>query len=133
MNKFAGVLAGLLVPAFIMAGVIATPAMAQEKMAAKKMEKAMAGQPTIKEIEKNDKVRVYEVTYKPGDASANMERPARVVRALKGGTLTRVYPDGKKEQSAYKNGEVKYLGASPAYVVTNAGKSPIHLFVVELK
>ena len=31
MSKLAGVLAGLLVPAFFVAGVIATPAMAQGK------------------------------------------------------------------------------------------------------
>ena len=132
MSKFSGVLAALLVPAFLLAGAIATPAMGQEKKAEKKMEKR-SGKPTFKEMVKNDKVHVFEVTYKPGDQSASVERPPRVVRALKGGTLTRVYPDGKKESSTYKNGEVKYLGASPAYVVKNAGKSAIHLYVVEVK
>jgi hypothetical protein len=132
MSKLASVLAGLLVPAFLVAGVIATPAMAQEKMAAKKMEKA-ASKPTIKEIAKNDKVRVYEAIYKPGDESASVEQPPRVVRALKGGTLTRIYPDGKKEKSAYKNGDAKVFGATPAYAVKNEGKSAIHLYVLEVK
>ena len=132
MSKLAGAVAGLLIPAFLAAGVVATPAMAQDKMAAKKMAKA-ASTPTIEEIEKNDKVRVYEVIYKPGNTSASVERPPRVVRALKGGALTRIYPDGKKETSTYKNGQVKVFGATPAYVVKNEGKSAIHLFVVELK
>ena len=83
----------------------------------------------VQEIEKNDEVRVYETTYKPGDQSSSMERPPRAVRALKGGTLTRIYPDGKKEKVTYKTGEVKVFGATPAYVVKNEGKSPIHLYV----
>ena len=133
MKKLAGVLAGLLVPAFLTAGIIATPVMAQEKMAAKKMEKAAAGKVTIKEILKNDKTRAYEATFKPGDEAPSIERPSRVVRALKGGTLTRIYPGGKKEASTYKNGEVKYLDKSPAYGVKNEGKSVIQLYVVEVK
>ena len=133
MNKLGGVLAGLLVPVFFVAGVIATPAMAQEKMAAKKMEKKATGKPTVKEIAKNNKVHVFEVTYKPGDESDSVQRPPAVVRALKGGTLTRIYPDGKKETVAYKTGEVKVFEARPAYVVKNAGNSSIVLYVVNLE
>ena len=125
MRKFAGVLAGLLVPAFIVAGVTATPTAAYGMA---KMKEA-GGKPMVKEIEKNDKVRVFETTYKPGDESSSVERPPRAVRALKGGTLTRIYPDGKKEKVTYKNGEVKVFGATPAYVVKNESKRSIHLYV----
>ena len=132
MRKFAHVLAGLLAPAFVIAGIIATPALAQEKKAEKKMAKAAAGKPVIKEIVQNDKVRVFEVTYKPGDESANAERPPRVVRALKGGKLERIYPDGKKEPGAFKDGQVTYFPATAPYIVKNAGKTTIHLYVVNL-
>ena len=133
MRKLAGVLAGLLVSAFIVAGVVATPAMAQDKMAAKKMEKAMAGKPTTKEVVKNDKVTVNEVVYKPGDESPSVARQPRVVIYVKGGVLQRIYPDGKKENTTYKDGEVKYFDATPPYVVKNAGKTTIHLYAVIVK
>jgi len=132
MRKFAGVLAGLLVSAFVVAGVIATPAMAQEKMATKKMEKAAAGKSTSKEVVKNDRVRVNDVTFKPGDEAPSIERPARVIVYVKGGTLRRIYPDGKKESTTYKDGEVKYFDATPAYAVKNIGKTTVHLYGVQL-
>ena len=132
MNKLAGVLAGLLVPAFFVAGVIATPAMAQEK-AAKKMEKAAAGKVTLKERMKNDKVRVYEATFKPGDEAPSVERPRRVVIYIKGGTLQRIYPDGKKENTPRKDGEVQFFEPTPAYAVKNVGKTTVHLYGIEVK
>src|SRR5712692_788917 len=133
MSKLAGVLAGLLVPAFFVAGVIATPAMAQEKKAEKKMEKAAAGKAVQKILLDNDKVRVYEVTFKPGAEGANVERPYRVVRALKGGTIERIYPDGKKQKVEWKAGEVKQLGPDAPYVPKNVGKTTIVLYGVEIK
>ena len=75
MSKLAGVLAGLLVPAFFVAGVIATHAMAQDKSKAVK-------EGTIKQVLENDKVKVTEVTYKPGEGSSSRERPARVTHAV---------------------------------------------------
>ncbi len=72
MRKLARILAGLLVPAFLVAGIVATPAIAQDKMA-KKMEKAKAGEVVLKEIAQNDKLRVYEATLKPGDTGALCE------------------------------------------------------------
>ncbi len=104
--------------------------MAQEKGKAK-MEKKAAGKVTIKEVAKNAKFRVYEAIFKPGDEAPSIERPARVTRALRGGTLERIYPDGKKEISAYKTGEVKLLDASKPYAVKNVGKTTVHLYVVQ--
>ena len=135
MNKLAGALAGLLVPAFFVAGVIATPAIAQEKMAAKKMEQAKAkpGEPVLKEIAQNDKLRAYEATFKPGDVSPSQKRPMRVVRALKGGTLERTYEDGKKEAVPWKTGEARLISEERPYAVKNIGKTVVHLYIVNLK
>jgi len=132
MRTFAGVLAGLLVPAFLAAGVIA-PAMAQEKKAEKKMDKAVAGKAVQKILLENDRVRVYEVTFKPGDEGANVERPYRIVRAVTGGTIERNYPDGKKQKVEWKAGEVKQLGPDKPYVPKNIGKTNVVLYGVELK
>src|SRR5713226_4492342 len=129
MRKFAAVLAGLLVPAFLLAGAVVNTATAQEKTKAK-MEKA-AGKVTIREVAKNNKYRVYEAIFKPGDEAPSIERPARVVRALHGGTLELTYPDGKKETSEYKNGEVKIRDRA-TYGVKNIGKTTVHLYIVQL-
>ena len=133
MNKLAGVLAGLLVPALFIAGVIATPALAQEKGKDTKAASAKKGEPIQKVFLDNEKVRVFEVTFRPGDTAANVARPQRVIRVLKGGTLTLIYPDGKREKLVWKTGEVKVREATPVYAPKNEGKSDIVLYVVYVK
>lgn len=137
MKKLARVLAEVLVPFFFIAGAIATPASAQEKKAEKmekapekKMEKAAAGKVAIKEIEQNDKLRVYESTFKPGDVSPSAKRPLRAVHAIKGGTLERTYEDGKKEAIHWKDGESRIISEPRPYAVKNTGKTTVHLLVV---
>lgn len=126
-------LMGILVPALMLAFATATPAMAQEKAKDMKAAKAEKGKVKLKELFENDKVRVLEATFKPGDEAANVARPFQIIRALKGGTLTRIYPDGKTEKVTYKTGEVKVLEARPAFIPKNEGKSDIVLYVVSLK
>ena len=115
--------------AFIAVG---TSAVAQEKGKAAKAT-AKKGEPKLKVYYENDAVRVFEVTYKPGDAGPAVERPLRVIRVLKGGTLTLTYPDGKKEKLPWKTGEVRVRQATPSYAVSNQGKSDIALYVVYVK
>ena len=91
---------------------------------------APAHTPVSKVVLENEKVRVLETTWKPGDESASVPRGARVVRSLKGGTLTRIYPDGKKEQITTKTGEVRWYDATPAYALKNETKSTVSLYSV---
>src|SRR2546428_11152668 len=128
MSKLAGVLAGLLVPAFLLTATVVTPATAQDKANAK-MEKKAAGKVMIKEITKNDKVRVYEATLKPGDEAPSMERPFRVIRYLTGGAIQRTYPDGKKDTLKFKAGEVRVKDRA-TYSPKNVGTTTGHLYVV---
>ena len=125
MKQLARLYTGVVVAAFLAASV--TCAMAQGKAKAAQME------PTVKVLVENDKVRVTETTWKPGDATQSITRPARVVRSLTGGTLTRIYPDGKTEKIVRKKGEVSFFAATPAYVVKNEGKTTIVLYGVSLK
>lgn len=81
----------------------------------------------------NDKVRVQEITFKPGAQGPNVARPFRVIRVLAGGTMQRIYPDGKTENVVYKTGEVKVYEADKPFVPVNVGKSDIVLYVVALK
>jgi hypothetical protein len=134
MTKSTGLLRVLLLPAIVLAGVVLNPAMAQEKTIEKKSAPAAAaGEVTLKEIEQNDRVRVYEATYKPGDVSASAKRPMRVVHALQGGTLERSYADGTKDTVQWKTGDTRILSEERPYAIKNVGKSVVHLFVVALK
>jgi hypothetical protein len=135
MTKATGLLAALLFLEFLLGGVVANPALAQEKKMDKSVQKAAAGQPTIKEIDKNDKVHIFDITFKPGDVAPSGTRPMRVIHALKGGTLERIYEDGKKETVQWKAGETKLFSEESTYAVTvkNIGKSVVQLLVVEVK
>jgi hypothetical protein len=125
MSRFAGVLAGLLVPAFL----VALPATAQEKGA-----KAEKGKPVMKVLAEDDKVKVWELHYKPGDT--NTSPPAsstRVIRVLKGGEQLWTFADGKTQKNVYKTGEVRVLKPGPQFTSKNVGKSDIVLYVVMVK
>ncbi len=119
MSKSAGLIAKLLVPAFFVVGVIAGPAMAQEKAKA-----------SIKVLLENDKVQVYEAHIPVGAEAANIARPYRIGRALTNGTIQRIYADGKKETVQWKAGEVKELGPDTQYIPRNIGKIDFRIYVV---
>jgi hypothetical protein len=109
---------------------LATPAYAQDKKADKGAAKA-----TIKVLQENDKVRVFETTFAPGAVNTAVpSKDTRVIRALSGGTLERTYADGKKEKIVYKAGEVRINNPSTvSYTAKNIGKTEVKLYVVHLK
>ncbi len=124
MSKSAGVLARLLIPAIFAAGVAAVPAMAQEKKAAQRTQKVFID---------NDKVRVTETTFKPGEVSPSIERPYRITRVLKGGTTVRTYADGTTRTVEFKTGDVFAAGPDKPYSSKSTSKSDIVLYSVNLK
>ena len=127
-------LIAVLAPVVALAVAIAVPAVAQDKSKGAKAEK---GTSTVKVLMENDKVRVFERSYKPGDT--NTEVPSsqyRVNRTLKGGTLERTYSDGKKEKLEVKEWMTRWLEPTKGgatYPVKNIGKTDIVYLVVVLK
>ncbi len=95
--------------------------------------KAEPGKANLQVLFENDALRAYEVRFKPGDESANIERPYRIVRALQGGTIQRTYPDGKTEKREWKTGEVRAEGPDKKFSGKNVGKTEIVLYGVEPK
>jgi hypothetical protein len=85
----------------------------------------------------NDKVKVFEHRFQPGDENHNVPRNARVLRAMNAGTLQRIYPDGKTQNVEWKAGEVKFnpaiVGTGPQYTTKNVGQSELVLYLVEIK
>ena len=127
MSKSHGVLAGLLVPAFFLAGAIAQPAMAQEKKAEKGPVRAQ------KILVNNDRVRVSESVFKPGEVNPMAKRGYRVTRVLKGNaTILRTHADGKTEKIEWKEGGV-YVSPADNASAKNVGKSEAVIYTVVLK
>jgi len=133
MSNSARFFVGLLTAAFMLAGVTASPAVAQEKAADRKAAKAKQESVPTKLLFENGKVRVQEVTFRPGDQGPNIPRPFRIIRVLKGGTIQRTHPNGKIDKVVYKTGEVKVYEPDNPFVPKNVGKSDIVLYVVALK
>jgi hypothetical protein len=124
MKKLIRFVVGIVVPAFIVAGYIASSAVAQEK----------AGKASLRVLLDNAKVRVVETTFRPGDELAAVTTSVpRVIRVLKGGTTQWTYADGKNETKVWKIGEVLWLEPGPAYSSKNTGKTEVQLFVINLK
>ncbi len=119
----------VLVPAFMLVGVAANSAMAQDKAkaAAKSYERLV--------LVDNAKVVVTRVTTKPGgESDSRLRNTYRVVYVLKGGTQERTFADGKKEINKYKTGETRFVEPDKAaYKIKNTGKTDIVIQVVQLK
>ena len=127
MSKSRGVLARLLVPALLLAGAIAQPAVAQEKKADKAPVRAQ------KILVDNDRVRVSESVFKAGEANPMVQRGYRVTRVLKGNTtVVRTHADGKTEKIEWKQGGV-YVSPADNASSKNVGKSEVVIYTVTLK
>jgi hypothetical protein len=113
------------------------PAAAQDKKAAapaaeKKTDAKAAPEGTNKVILDNDKYRVWESTFKPGQGSKLQERGARITRALTDGTMERTYADGKTEKVEWKAGQVRYF-PKEQFGNTNIGKKDMVFYIVQSK
>ena len=82
-------------------------------------------------IDENDRVRVLEVIFKPGDTAKMHHHPEHVVYVLKGGRL-KLTSEGKTQELDLKQGSVVFLKEQD-HEATNNSKSDIDLLVVELK
>ena len=79
-----------------------------------------------------ERVRLCEVTFKPGAKIVLHSHPDRVVYSVGGGTLTVAGPDGKTKDYAYEPGPAFWFTASSHSAVNN-GKTEAKLVMVELK
>jgi hypothetical protein len=95
----------------------AGPLYAQDKAKDKGKER----EPVTKVLLENDKVRVTESTFRPGDVSRT-ERKPRVNYVVKGAKLERTTKDGKKIAYELKAGQALWREAD-SDVVKNVGKT----------
>lgn len=125
MMRSTGWLVGSTVLAIVAA--IATPAFGQDVA-------KHAVTSTTKILVDNPRVLAGEATWAPGTQNSNIARPARVIRALVGGTLTVIYADGRTDKRTFETGGVYYFEPDtvPNYL-RNDGTSEIKVYFVFLK
>lgn len=83
----------------------------------------------------NEKARVFEVRFRPGEEHRSVPTSAfRVARALSGGKMMRTYADGTTKHVEWKTGDVRFNEPSKVpYSTRNVGETDVHLYIVEFK
>jgi mannose-6-phosphate isomerase-like protein (cupin superfamily) len=90
---------------------------------------------TSKIVLENERVRVKEAIFAPGDTNAKMhthEFP-HVGVVIDGGKLRFNYPDGKTESMDLPRGGVGYREANVTHQAINPGREPGRVIEVEVK
>src|SRR5258707_220348 len=123
MNSTRRAIAILFVP-LLLCSAAALPAVAQDKKAPKAEAKAAdkGAVRTSKTLVDNERVRVTESVFKPGEVNPTQKRGYRVTRVLKGNTMVERTIDGKTERIEYKEGNV-YVSPAGMSTTKNVGKS----------
>lgn len=97
----------------------------------KEMDAMVAASNVYKFLNENDRVRVLEVVFKPGDIAKMHHHPEHVVYALKGGNLS-FLSGGKTQEMEIKAGSVIFLEEQD-HEAKNVGNTTVDLIVMELK
>ena len=80
----------------------------------------------------NDKVRVSEITFHPGQTIAMHSHPDHFVYVLEAGTLKLSHPDGTAQDFVGTPGQVVWIPAE-SHAAVNIGTTEFKALVVELK
>jgi quercetin dioxygenase-like cupin family protein len=91
----------------------------------------VAGSNVYKLLKENDRVRVLEGVFKPGDVAKMHHHPDRVIYVVKGGKM-RVTFDGKTVDNEIKAGSVTFNDAQD-HEAKNIGNTTIDFIMMELK
>ena len=85
-----------------------------------------------KPLLENDRVRVFDVRFKPGQEAVMHGHPDHVIYVLADYTLDLMLPDGSSQEVALKAGQTIFMNAGP-HAARNIGGTDGHALVVELK
>ena len=80
----------------------------------------------------NDRVRVFDVRFRPGQKAVMHGHPDHVIYVLADGALKLTLPDDHSQEVPVKAGQVLWMDAGP-HAAENVGTTEAHLLVVELK
>ena len=96
---------------------------------------APAGKNSSKVVLENDKVRVKDALFMPGDTKPGMHthKYPHVGVVIEGGTLKFNYPGGKSETLELPRGGAGYRDANVTHEAINIGTKPVRVIEVEIK
>jgi len=80
----------------------------------------------------NDRARVFDVRFKPGQKAVMHGHPDHVVYVLSDYTLNLMAPDGSSQKVPLKAGQAIWMDAGP-HAAENIGKTEGHALVIEFK
>ena len=80
----------------------------------------------------NERVRVMEVTFQPGQKIAEHSHPDHFVFVEEGGNLQIAHPDGSTMDADLKVGDIVWINAETHWAV-NTGTTVVRLLVTEIK
>jgi hypothetical protein len=132
----------VIIGATLMLAFTTKAVMAQEKAKGEKATTAPAQEgkkewpkpgPNTKVLLENEKVRVLENQYKPGEKNPMMKRGARIVYVLEGGPTKIHYEDGKTEKGERKKGAATYFPGGDTKSTENVGKTNQRSLVINLR
>ena len=112
----------LMLTVFCLAG--ATVALAQDPL--------VVGPNIYKKVFENDRVRVSEITFKPGDSMPMHSHPDHFVYVMTAGTIKLSYPDGTSKDFVGVPGQVVWIPAE-THSGENTGGTEFRALVVEFK
>lgn len=95
------------------------------------MAKRKPGLSIVKILLQNDRVRLAEMTIKPGDRGKMVERPDRVRYVLKGGKVREHFADGKVKNYRLKPGAVQWEEKGTSSI-ENTGKMTVRFITVQV-
>ena len=83
-------------------------------------------------VQENDRVRIFNVTFKPGQKTVMHGHPDHVVHVVTPYTLRLTLPDGKTQEVPLKAGQVIWMPAGQ-HAAENIGKTEGRALVIEMK
>ncbi len=100
-------------------------------MVKKNMDPTVAASNVYKCLNENERVRVLDVVFKPGDVAKMHHHPDHAIYAVKGGKM-RLTSGGKTQEMDIKAGSVMFLDAQD-HEAKNIGNTTVELVVMEMK
>ena len=85
-----------------------------------------------KMVMENERVRVFDVQFKPGQKAEMHGHPDHVIYVLADYTLDLKLPDGSSQVVPLKAGQTFFMNAGP-HAAVNIGNTDGHALVIELK
>lgn len=85
-----------------------------------------------KKLIENNRVRIMDLRFKPGEKAAMHIHPDHIVYVFNDQKLRLIYSNGQKRDFELKAGQVLWIDAE-SHVTENLGVSETHSLVIELK